>query len=330
MRKPTLVFTLVVVLAVLLATFASSAGAAKPVVPPGQALKLAAVMADAQIVDLTAEVANDLPGAWPGHQPFQAFQWNFFSQVPSPYTFANPAQHDGLTSQMWADNRLGTVYQTRAYLIDEHTGTHFDAPIHFTPPTEPAYEGVQYGLMSGEKVPLTQLMGPAIVVDVRSLNGMADKGKSPLITAKFIQDQLAANKIDLKKVAEQYGAAPVVLFWSGYDDEFYTRQTFNRFVSDVIVTGTAVGWPAPDKGAVEWLFDQGVRHLGIDGPSMGPAQNGYDTHYPVLRKGMIYSELLVNLDEVPTEGAYFMFLPLKVAGSTGDPGRAIAIVPSAD
>jgi len=29
---------------------------------------------------------------------------------------------------------------------------------------------------------------------------------------------------------------------------------------------------------------------------------------------------------LPVRGAYFMFLPVKLAGSTGAPGRAIALV----
>jgi len=93
------------------------------------------------------------------------------------------------------------------------------------------------------------------------------------------------------------------------------------------VSKTAIGWPAPDEGAVEWLFDQGVRHVGTDGPSMGPAQGGQATHLPVLSKGMIFTELLVNLDKVPETGAYYIFLPIKVAASSGDPGRAIALIP---
>jgi len=41
---------------------------------------------------------------------------------------------------------------------------------------------------------------------------------------------------------------------------------------------------------------------------------------------MRYVELLTGLQYIPPSGAYFIFLPVKVAGSTGGPGRAIALL----
>ncbi len=38
-------------------------------------------------------------------------------------------------------------------------------------------------------------------------------------------------------------------------------------------------------------------------------------------------EVLTNLGELPVREAYFAFLPLKIAGSSGSPGRAIALLP---
>jgi kynurenine formamidase len=42
---------------------------------------------------------------------------------------------------------------------------------------------------------------------------------------------------------------------------------------------------------------------------------------------MIFIEMLTNLDRLPVRGAHFAFLPMKLAGSTGGPGRAIAFLP---
>ena len=42
---------------------------------------------------------------------------------------------------------------------------------------------------------------------------------------------------------------------------------------------------------------------------------------------MRYIELLTNLSELPVRGAYFVFLPVKIAGSSGGPGRAMALLP---
>ncbi len=41
---------------------------------------------------------------------------------------------------------------------------------------------------------------------------------------------------------------------------------------------------------------------------------------------MRYVEALTGLDQLPTRGAFFMFLAPKVAGATGGPGRPIALL----
>jgi len=60
---------------------------------------------------------------------------------------------------------------------------------------------------------------------------------------------------------------------------------------------------------------------------MGPWQVIRNTHVAGLGKGMVYVEQLMNLDQLPTTGAYFIFIPVKTAGVSGGPGGAIAIIP---
>jgi kynurenine formamidase len=45
-----------------------------------------------------------------------------------------------------------------------------------------------------------------------------------------------------------------------------------------------------------------------------------------LGRGMIATENLTNLGELPTRGALFMLLPHKFEGASGGLGRAIAFV----
>ena len=40
---------------------------------------------------------------------------------------------------------------------------------------------------------------------------------------------------------------------------------------------------------------------------------------------MRYVEILTNLGELPVRGAYFIFMPVKIADSSGGPGRAMAL-----
>jgi kynurenine formamidase len=57
------------------------------------------------------------------------------------------------------------------------------------------------------------MMGPAVVIDIRSMLDQAEPGKSPLITVETI-------KADEQKNGE-IEAGDVVIFYSGYDDKYY-------------------------------------------------------------------------------------------------------------
>ena len=78
--------------------------------------------------------------------------------------------------------------------------------------------------------------------------------------------------------------------------------------------------------SIDALLERGVRTVGTDGCSMGAAEDGGPVHMAGLSKGMIFIEGLANLGDVPGRGAQFIFLPLKVEGSSGAPGRAVALV----
>ena len=74
---------------------------------------------------------------------------------------------------------------------------------------------------------------------------------------------------------------------------------------------------------LEWLAAQGVRLVGIDTPSVDPADSKtLDAHQRLLRLDLRVLENLV-LDEVP-EGDYELIaLPLKLAGACASPVRAV-------
>ncbi len=51
-------------------------------------------------------------------------------------------------------------YFTRSFWMLEHYGTHLDAPAHFPP-----------GKTTVDQIPVKQLLGPAVVMDVRAQSG---------------------------------------------------------------------------------------------------------------------------------------------------------------
>jgi kynurenine formamidase len=84
--------------------------------------------------------------------------------------------------------------------------------------------------------------------------------------------------------------------------------------ADVLTTGRAPGWPAPTPETISLVKDRGVSCIGTDGLSMGPAEGGAPVHLAGLPHGAIFVEALAGLDPLPPRGAWFLFLPLRLAG----------------
>ena len=61
---------------------------------------------------------------------------------------------------------------------------------------------------------------------------------------------------------------------------------------------------------------------------MGSVEGGQPTHVAGLQHGLSREELLTNLGELPTRGACYGALPLKIVDQSGSPTRAVAFVPN--
>lgn len=65
-----------------------------------------------------------------------------------------------------------------------------------------------------------------------------------------------------------------------------------------------------------YLHNRGIKTTGIDAPGIGSAHDRIPVHQEGLSRGLRYVQILTNLDELPTRGAFFVFLWLKIAGSS--------------
>jgi isatin hydrolase len=257
-----------------------------------------------RVVDLSVTLSEQLPGTWPGHMAFAHHNWNWFAEVNGP---------TGRT-------RSAGPYHTNFLVIDEHCGTHFDAPTHFVPPEDSGLPlAGPLGAESGDKVPPEDLMGSAAIVDVRFLSQEGKSGVSPFITDEHVR----AWEGEHGPVRE----GELVLFWTDWDRHYVEGEEGKKYMHGSLVTGDAPGWPAPAPEAIIYLHERGVQTVGIDAPSIGSAHDPVPVHQEGLSRGVRYVEVLTNLGKLPTRGAYFIFLPLKIAGSSGGPGRAIALLP---
>ncbi len=292
--------------------------------------EIAAAVANGEVVDLTVTVSDNYPAHWPFHPPFKRWTMNWFESQEGPYG-SNPVQGTAGPGDTVNGNVFQSVfpYYSQQYVIDDHTGTQIDYPAHFVPP---AGSGIEFenenGWLTGDKYPPERMMGPAVVIDVRSIFDQADGGKSPLITQEMIKADEAANG--------EIQAGDVVIFYSGYDDAYYKPfPEGNRLAWDPLVNGDVPGWPAPTPEAVMYLADKGVTHLAIDSPSMGPIGFEWEgkpmpqmTHVKFLERGGSWTEFLRNVGSLPARGAYFIATSAKIVDMSGGMSRALAIKPA--
>ena len=85
----------------------------------------------------------------------------------------------------------------------------------------------------------------------------------------------------------------------------------------------------PDAAALSecgarWLVDAGVKLVGIDGLSIGFADQSNAVHRILLGAGVVIVESL-NLADVPPGEYQLICLPLKLIGAEGAPARAILL-----
>lgn len=254
-------------------------------------------------IDLTLTIDERLPATWPPHVPFVRRTWNYFEE-----------QHHG--AEVWTDH-CGP-YFTEVLIIDEHIATHFDAPSHMVPEHAPHLEGG----INGDQITAEHFVGNAVVVDATGLPTPAP-GESAWIEPEHV----VAREDELGR---RLTADDVVLFRSDWDAKHYKPfPEGNGYAVDVAVLKKSPGWPAPSVATISLLVERGVRCVGTDGPSMGAAHDGIPAHIEGLSNGQVFIESLANLASIPAVGATFQFLPIKVARSSGGPGRAVAWVPTA-
>ena len=243
--------------------------------------------------DLTLLVAPELPSIWP----------------------VGMTQHVIVPSRTFGPG----PYHRDMIVIDEHTGTQWDAPAHFVPPPDSGLPGAgPMGLITGEKVPVWQFCGEACVIDIREHIDEAKDGESYLIGPAIVQAW--------EKKIRPLHFGDVVLFRSDYSDRYYKPfPAGERFVTTALRKETP-GWPAPTPETMQYIGSKGVMTLGLDGASMGPLPNlAVATHQAGGKLGMIWTECETNLGSLPTTGAFYVKLPAKHVGGSGGEVRCLAI-----
>jgi kynurenine formamidase len=190
--------------------------------------------------------------------------------------------------------------------LGEHTGTHFDAPIHWI--TGRDGEDVA-------SVAPSRLVGPAVVIDLTA-EVAADAGA--LLTVAHIEAFEAG-----------HGRIPEgawVLLRTGWDARADDEAAFLNAGPEGPVT------PGPDADASRWLSQErgivgfGVETVGIDAGAAGGFDPPFPVHHFLLGAGRYGLTQLANLAELPATGALIVVAPLKLVDGTASPSRVLALV----
>jgi kynurenine formamidase len=204
----------------------------------------------------------------------------------------------GLTPQ-------GYFYSANRFTTAEHGGTHMDAPIHFG-----------QGKLTADQVPLTAMVGPAVVIDVRDA-ASADRDYRLRIE-------------DLERWEAKYGRIPegaIVLMRSGWGRFWPDRLAY--LGTDQRGDVANLHFPGFSAEATEWLVSQrSIDAIGVDTASIdhGPSKD-FVVHQIVSGANKPAFENVANLDRLPEQGATLIALPMKIGGGSGGPARIVAVLP---
>jgi len=232
------------------------------------------------IIDLTYAF-DDQTVYWPNNKPFQ---WEKIK---------------------WGKNASGHWYASGAFSASEHGGTHLDAPVHF------AEQG-----RSVDQIPVEELIGPAIVIDVRpQVEGNPD---------------FELQVEDVQAWETEHGQIPkesLVLLFTGWGKYWPERRHY--LGSPTPEDPTTLHFPGYSSHSIQFLVSQrGIRGVGIDTASIDPGRSKNFLAHRVLNEANLYAlENVAALDKLPPTGAVVTALPIKIRGGSGGPVRIFATIP---
>ncbi len=204
--------------------------------------------------------------------------------------------------QFWIEPKFTFAkdhFNLNEWRLNEHTGTHMDAPLHFSA------DGQSVG-----EIPVEKLVVPLAVIDIRAkAAGNADAEVTP---------------DDIKAWIATNGPLPpgcCVAMNSGWDAHLGSEKFRN------VDSGGKMHFPGFHLEAAKMLIEDGnAGGIAADTLSLDFGQSGdFAAHYAWLPTGRWGLENIANLGAVPATGATLIVGAPKVKGGTGGLTRAIAI-----
>lgn len=189
--------------------------------------------------------------------------------------------------------------------LGEHTGTHFDAPIHWV-------TGKDLPANATDTIPVRKFVGPACVIDVsRECAANADF----LLTPAHLTTWEAA-----------HGRIPAGAW-------VLLRTDWSKRSGDAFLNSDANGPHTPGfhQDTSEFLVTErdilgvGVETIGTDAGQAGTFTPPFPNHTIMHGAGKFGLASLCNLDRLPATGSVVIAAPLKLVNGSGSPLRVLAL-----
>jgi kynurenine formamidase len=239
-----------------------------------------------EVVDLTARLESTTP----------------IIQLPPPFGNTVPFSLQEISRY---DER-GPAWYWNNISTGEHTGTHFDAPVHWV--TGKDGEDVA-------TVPATSLIAPAVVLD---------------FTAEAAADADFLLEIEhISRWESEHGALPDggwLLYRTGWDARSGSQQEFLN------ANETGPHTPGISIECAKWLAEEapvigiGVETVGTDAGRAHSFDPPFPCHSMLLGAGKYGLTQLQNVARLPVTGSVVIAGPLPIAGGSGSPARVLALV----
>ena len=200
----------------------------------------------------------------------------------------------------------GPAWYWNNFTCGEHTGTHFDAPIHWV-------SGKDLPNNTTDTIDAQNFIAPACVIDC-SVQSAANPDF--ILTVAVIEAWEA-----------KHGRIPAGNWvflrtdWSKRNGADYAN-----------LKDDGAHTPGPDPEAVQFLVEQrdvigfGVETIGTDAGQAHTFTPPYPAHFFMHGKGRFGLQCMANLDLLPPTGALIIGAPPKIKGGSGSPLRVLALV----
>jgi kynurenine formamidase len=241
-----------------------------------------------RIVDLTQTLSPDFPAIVLPPELGQC----------RPFRIEEAARYD----------ERGPAWYWNNVSFGEHTGTHFDAPVHWI-------SGRDLPNNATDTLPPAHFIAPACVLDC---SAEARSDADFLLTVPHLLAWEAAN-----------GAIPAGNWVLMRTD--WSKRTDPVAFQNLDATGQHT--PGPDPDCVRFLVRErnvlgfGTETIGTDAGQAAHFTPPYPCHHYMHGAGRYGLQCLTNLDLLPATGALVVAAPLKILHGSGSPLRAFALVP---